>query len=193
MLIWIGVIIGVIILWLIFTYNGLIQLKVKIQASIQEIGNQLKRQASLIPNLIAATKGYMEHENEVYDKLTAARNLTTKAVDTNDLAKMMQASNKMSEAFKPMFALWESNPQFKSNETVAQLMTELRDTADKMMYARRVLIDLAADYNTKIQTIPTVFVAGLLGFKKVAGLQTPESGPHLEVSLEETKTPQVKL
>ncbi len=191
----IGIITGatVLVLWLILTYNSLIQLKVQIQASIQEIGNQLKRQANLIPNLIAATKGYLEHENEVYDKLTAARNLATKAVDTNDLAKMMQASDKMGEAFKPMFALWESNPQFKSNETVAQLMAELRDTADKIMYARRVLIDLAADYNTKIQTIPTVFVAGLLGFKKVAGLQTPESGPHLEVSQEETKTPQVKL
>ncbi len=187
------IVLGVIALWLILTYNSLIQLKVQIQASIQEIGNQLKRQASLIPNLIAATKGYLEHETEVYDKLTAARNLATKAIDKNDLGEMMKAADKLGNAFKPMFALWESNPQFKSNETVAQLMSELRDTADKIMYARRVLIDLAADYNTKIQTIPTVFVAGLLGFKKVAGLATPESGPHLEVSQEETKTPQVKL
>ncbi len=187
------VIVVLLILYLVLTYNSLITLKVRIKASIQEIGNQLKRQANLIPNLIQATKGYMEHESDVYDKLTAARNLATKALETNDLQKMIKASDKLGNAFKPMFALWESNPQFKSNETVAKLMDELRDTADKIMYARRLLIDLSADYNIKVRTIPTLLVAKLFGFKPVAGLATPETGSHLEVSSEETKTPQVKF
>ena len=39
------------------TYNSLVAQKTRIRASIQEIGNQLKRQAELIPNLMASVKG----------------------------------------------------------------------------------------------------------------------------------------
>ncbi len=183
----------IVILYLVLTYNSLITLKVRIKASIQEIGNQLKRQANLIPNLIEATKGYMEHEKDVYSKLTAARNMAAQALEKNNLDEIIKASDKLGNAFKPMFALWESNPQFKANETVAKLMDDLRDTADKVMYARRLLIDLSADYNTKILTFPTMLVAKMFGFKTVAGLSTPETGAHLEVSQEETKTPKVNL
>jgi len=61
------------------------------------------------------------------------------------------------------------------------------------MYARRTLIDLTADYNTAISTIPGIWIAPLMGFKEEKGLSTPVEGEHLEVSAEETKTPKVNL
>jgi hypothetical protein len=72
-------------------------------------------------------------------------------------------------------------------------MDELRDTADKLMYSRRTLIDLTADFNEMIVAVPSKFVASLFGFKQEAGLQTPEGGAHLELSAKEMKTPQVDL
>jgi len=72
-------------------------------------------------------------------------------------------------------------------------MDELRDTADKIMYARRLVIDLTADYNVRRVTMPSSIVANLLKLEELPGLITPAEGKHLEVSEEETKTPKVKL
>jgi hypothetical protein len=72
-------------------------------------------------------------------------------------------------------------------------MNELRDTADKVMYARRLVIDLTADYNVKRVTFPDSLIASTFSFPELPGLLTPESGEHVEVSTEELKTPKVKL
>jgi hypothetical protein len=72
-------------------------------------------------------------------------------------------------------------------------MNELRDTADKVMYARRTLIDLSADFNIKISTIPGLWIAPMFGFTKKTGFDTPVSGEFLSVSVDDTKTPKVNL
>jgi len=87
----------------------------------------------------------------------------------------------------------ESNPQMQSMTTLPPLIESVRDTADKIMYARRVLIDLSADYNVMLVIFPSKPVAGIFGFKPAEGLKTPTTGEFLEVSIEETKTPKLEL
>jgi LemA protein len=87
----------------------------------------------------------------------------------------------------------ESNPQMKGADVITNLMGELRDTSDKVMYSRRTMIDLTADYNIKIATFPSNIVANAFGFKSEKGLETPMSGDHLTVSASDTKTPKVSL
>jgi len=77
--------------------------------------------------------------------------------------------------------------------TPENLMEELRDTSDKVMYSRRTLIDLSADYNTKLVTFPSSIVANMFGFQAVKGFETPESGNVASVTVEELKTPKVTL
>ena len=77
--------------------------------------------------------------------------------------------------------------------TVTSLMDELRDTADKVMYSRRTLIDLTADYNQMLVTFPSNLIGNLFGMKQEKGLEMPESGEFLKVSVTETKTPGIKL
>jgi LemA protein len=72
-------------------------------------------------------------------------------------------------------------------------MAELRDTSDKLLYARRTLIDLAADYNIKRVTFPSSIIAGIFKFEEEKGLETPESGEHVSVSSAETKDVKVDL
>jgi LemA protein len=176
-----------------FLYNELVTIKTRIRASIQEIGNQLKRQAELIPNLIASVKGYMKHEKEIFDELTEARKQVMEVVGSTDAQKMVEAGNRLQQALAPIRAVFESTPQLQAAEPTTKLMDELRDTSDKVMYARRTLIDLTADYNIKILTFPSNLVAKILGFKEEAGLVMPEGGQETKVSLEETETPKVEL
>lgn len=176
-----------------FLYNQLVTIKTRIKASIQEIGNQLKRQAELIPNLIASVKGYMKHEKEIFDELTEARKQVMEVASGTDAKKLVDAGNRLQQALVPIRAVFESTPQLQAAAPTTKLMDELRDTSDKVMYSRRTLIDLTADYNIKIATFPSNFVAQMLGFKQEAGLTMPEGGDETKVSLEETKTPKVEL
>jgi len=187
------IVLGAIIFYLWQNYNFFVTAKTRIGASIQEIGNQLKRQAGLIPNLIESTKGYIKHEKDVYQKITEARSIVLKATQGNSAQAMMAASEKLVKALNPIRVILESNPELKASETVSKLMGELRDTADKIMYARRTLIDLTADYNTRLATFPSNLVANLFKFKKEAGLAMAEAKEAISVTVEETKTPTVKL
>jgi len=180
-------------LYLVSVYNRLQRLKARIKASIQEIGNQLKRQIDLIPNLVEATKGYLKHEKDVFDTLAKARQRVESAAASGDPQKMVDAQDMVKKMLSSLQVVVESNPEIKGAAIVSQLMAELRDTADKVMYARRTLIDLTVDYNQILMVFPSNIIAKIFGFNPEKGLQTPEAGEHLEVSRAETKTPKVKL
>lgn len=164
------VLVGVVV-YLVGTYNDLVSLKARIVASIQEIGNQLKRQVELIPNLEASVKGYLKHEKDILKMLSDAR-------------KMKDPSAKIVELLPKLQVIVESNPQIKGSDVVTNLMNELRDTSDKVMYSRRTLIDLTADYNIKLTVFPTNLISNIFGFKTEKGLETTE---------EEKKTPKISL
>lgn len=188
----IPILIFIIIGYTVLIYNRLVTLKTRINASIQEIGNQLKRQADLIPGLIDSVKGYMKHEKTIFEQLFAARKMANEAVTSNQIDKIDQASNELQKVFGQLKILVENTPELKAVVVVNQLMEELRDTADKLMYARRTLIDLTADYNTSVVTFPSNLIAMLFKFTAEKGLTMPAVSVTT-VSAEDTKTPEVKL
>ena len=188
-----GIVAVALMLYVIGIYNDLQTAKTRIIASIQEIGNQLKRQASLIPNLQASVKAFMKQEKELYTLITAARTSVDKAVKDHSLISAEKASSQLNNLIPKLQILVESNPELKSDKTVTQFMDELRDTADKLMYSRRTLIDLSQDYNMKLVVFPSNIVASVMGFKSEEGLKTPMSGDHVEVSDEEMKDVKVSL
>jgi LemA protein len=179
--------------YVISVYNSLQQLKTQILASIQEIGNQLKRQASLIPNLETSVKGYLKHEKEVFKMLTEARKSVAAAEKSGKAGDIEKAIESI-QAVVPRIAIAvEDNPEMKADKTVTKFMDELRDTADKLMYARRSVIDLSQAYNVKLVTFPSNLVANLFSFKPEKGLDTPLSGEHVSVSSDEMKDHKVSL
>lgn len=187
------IVLVVLVFYLAIFYNNLKTIEVHISASLQEIGNQLKRQSQLIPNLIESVKGYMKHEKGIFEDLTAARKLIDEAIDSKDQKSIDKAQALLTKTMGSLKVIAESNPQIQASNLVGNMMEELRDTADKIMYARRTFIDLSADFNVKISTIPGVWLAPLLGFQKKAGLETPNSKDITTVSESETKNPEVKL
>lgn len=173
-----------VLLFIIGVYNDLVSLRARIKASIQEIGNQLKRQSELIPNLEESAKGYLKHEKDILKLLADARKTVAAGLDP---------SAKVADLLPKLQVVVESNPQLKGADVITNLMGELRDTSDKVMYSRRTLIDISADYNIKLMTFPTNLVANLFGFQKESGLDTPTTGSHVQVTPEEMKSHKVKL
>lgn len=170
-----GIVLVIVVGWVISIYNFFVSSKTRIKASIQEIGNQLKRQMDLIPNLESSVKGYLSHEKGILQMLSDARKLISTGKD---------ASVKIAEFLPKLQVVVESNPELKGNTVVTNLMDELRDTADKIMYARRLLIDLTADFNVKRVTFPSSLIAGMFKISEEEGLKTSEA---------ETKTPKINL
>jgi len=187
------ILLAVAVIYLLTFYNRQKTLQVRIKASIQEIGNQLKRQANLIPGLVESVKGFMKQEKGIYEDITSARKSVEKAIETNDPKAIDKSQEMINKVLGSLKVIVESNPEIKSSNLVSSLMEELRDTADKLMYARRTLIDLAADFNTAIHTFPGVIIAPLFGFKEEVGLETALSGDHLKVDSSETGTPKINL
>jgi LemA protein len=182
-----------ILFWVISTYNFFVSSKARIKAAVSEIGNQLKRQADLIPNLEASAKGYLKHEKGIYSDLTNARAAIAAAVKSGNVQKMADAGSKLASIIPSIQVVVEDNPELKGSDVVGKLMDELRDTADKLMYSRRLVIDLTADYNVKRVSFPSSILANLFKFEEMAGLITPQEGEHLKVSDSEMKSPKVKL
>lgn len=185
--------IGLIAIWVISTYNFFVSSKARIKAAVQEIGNQLKRQAELIPNLVASTKGYLTHEKKIFEDLTEARKAVAGALKSGNVQAMAEAGGKLASVLPSLQIAVESNPEIKGSEPVKSLMEELRDTADKVMYARRLLIDLTADYNVRRVSFPDSIVASAFSFEELVGIKTPEEGSHLIVEAEEIKPPKVSI
>lgn len=191
-----NIIFGVLLIlafYVVSQYNWFQTTKTRITAAIQDIGNQLKRQSNLIPNLENSAKGYLKHEKGIYKEIVSARKAVERAAGGKDMSKIEAASDAISNLVPKLQVLVESNPELKGAEVVTRLMDELRDTSDKLMYARRVVIDLSAEYNIRIVTLPSNIIAGMFGFKAQKGIATPTEGEHLEVGKDEMSDPKISI
>jgi len=156
-------VVGVVLLWLIVTYNGLVTLKNRTDEAWSDIDVQLKRRYDLIPNLIETVKGYAKQEQEVFTKVTQARVSAMSAQGLRDKAK---AENMLTEALKSIFAVAESYPDLKSSTNFLELQRELSDTENKIQAARRFYNTNVRDLNIKVESFPTNLIAGMLGYAK---------------------------
>lgn len=167
--------IGLIIVWLIATYNGLITLRNRTDEAWSDIDVQLKRRYDLIPNLIETVKGYAGHEKEVFEKVTLARTAAINAEKSGNPAEIAKTENMLTGALKTLFAVAENYPDLKASQNFLQLQDELSDTENKIMSSRRFYNGNVRDFNIKIQIFPNTLVAGPLGFKAREFFETEEA------------------
>lgn len=160
------IIIGVLVLWLVFTFNSLVRLRTRANEAWADIDVQLKRRYDLIPNLIETVKGYATHEASVLQKVTEARNMALGAGAMGTLAGRDQAENQLSGALKSLFAVSENYPDLKANTNFLELQRELSDTENKIQAARRFYNSVVTELNIKVETFPTNMFAKMFGFAK---------------------------
>lgn len=146
-------------------YNGLVTRRNRIDEAWAQIDVQLKRRHDLIPNLVAAVKGYMGFEQDVLTRVTEAR-ANAVAAGARGPAQQAQAEGVLTGALRSLFAVVENYPDLKANQNVLRLQEELTTTENQISFSRQHYNAVVLDYHNAIQTIPAVLIAGPLGFGK---------------------------
>lgn len=165
-------IVAVLVLFFISTYNKLVNLRNRVRDQWAQIDVQLKRRFDLIPNLVETVKGYTKHESETLENVVKARN-TYLSASTPEA--QMEANGELTQAISKLFALTESYPDLKANESFVKMQEDLKETENKIASARQFYNDTVLTYNNKVEVIPSNIVAGLCGFKKEAFFQAAEA------------------
>ena len=155
------------------TYNGLVKLRNRIENAWAQVDVQLQRRYDLIPNLVETVKGYATHEREVFDEVTRAR---AAAIGAGGVAEQAAAENVLSSALRSVFAVAEAYPDLKASAGFTSLQGELAATEEKIAYARQFFNDTVQRYNTRVQTFPTMLLAGPLGFREREYFETDDAG-----------------
>ena len=175
------IVVAVIVLYVISTYNGLVVLRNKVKDQWSQIEVQLKRRADLIPNLVETVKGYAAHEKDTLEAVVSARN---KAVSATTPEAEMQANGELSQALGRLFALTEAYPDLKANTNFVDLQNRLKETEDKISYSRQFYNDTVLKYQNKKESFPSNIIAGMFGFKTFKFFEAEE---------QDRKVPEVKF
>ena len=171
------IIVAVLVLFLVFAYNGLVRMRNQVDEAWNQISVQLKRRHDLIPNLVNAVKGYMDFEQETLTRVVEARNQAVSAqqAGAGNAGQSAQAENFLTGALRQLFALVENYPDLKSNQNVMQLQEELTTTENQIGFSRQHYNSTVREYNNGIQTFPNVVYAGMLGFRERDYFQIEEA------------------
>jgi len=178
-------VIAIVVIGGILIYNGLVQKRLRIDEAFAQIEVQLKRRHDLIPNLVNAVKGYMGFEQKVLTDVTNARAAAV-AAGAQGPTQQAAAENVLTGALRSLFAVVENYPELKANENVLSLQEQLTTTENQISFSRQHYNATVLDYNTNIQTVPAVFIAGILGFSKRDFFDAePEAAnvPNVDLSL----------
>lgn len=148
-------------MWLVATYNKLVNLRNRVRNAWSQIDVQLQRRHDLIPSLVETVKGYAAHERGTFEEVTKAR---TAVMTANSPQAKADAENVLGATLKSLFAVAEAYPQLQADQNFRELQLELSDTEDKISYMRQSYNDTVMRYNTAIQQFPAVVVASMMGF-----------------------------
>jgi len=160
-------------LFIISTYNNLVQLRNRFKNAFAQIDVQLKRRYDLIPNLVETAKAYMSHERATLEAVIQARSAAMQARQTASsdptapgvIAELAGAETMLTGALGRLFALAESYPDLKANQNMMQLSEELTSTENRVAFSRQAYNDAVMAYNTAREVFPNILFAGMLGFQ----------------------------
>ncbi|MFA7665600.1 MAG: LemA family protein [Burkholderiaceae bacterium] len=177
--------------WGIAVYNRFVRLRNRCQNAFSQIDVQLRRRHDLIPNLVAATRGYLDHEQRTLGAVVAARRQVDEASarlraqprDGAALAHFEQAEAALHGPLSRLLALVEAYPALQADETVRRLTEELTTTENRIAFARQAYNDQAAHYNTGIESFPASLIAGALGFSRTRLLRPLAPGQRRAVAV----------
>jgi LemA protein len=152
-------------------YNGIQSKDEGVKAAWSEVLNQYQRRADLVPQLVNTVKGYAEHEDEVFTKVTEARASVGKITITpevlNDpeaMKRFQQVQGELSSALSRLMAVSENYPQLKADALFQTLQAQLEGNENRIAVARNRFIAAVEDYNVYIRSFPTNLTAKMFGY-----------------------------
>jgi LemA protein len=149
----------------IVLYNRLVKARQMVEEGWSGISVQLKRRSDLIPNLLAAVKGYMSHEKGVLERVTELR-AKSEAAEGAEPAERAKIEGALSGALVRLFAVMENYPDLKASQNVIDFQDALEDIEDHLQMARRYYNGAVRNLNVMVESFPSNLVAGQFGFVK---------------------------
>ncbi len=171
-------ILAVPLLWLAFTYNGLVNHRNQVRFAFATIDVQLKKRFDLIPNLVETVKAYASHEREVLESVTRARQHVAAP------GAGWQAQETLRQEVGRLIGLAEAYPDLKSAENFVMLQRQLAECEAQIAAARRTYNASIMDYHNSVDMFPSSIVAGLFGFGHL---------PDFEIAVAERNNPHVRF
>ena len=183
------VVIALVALWGISSYNGLVSMDENVSNQWANVETQYQRRSDLIPNLVNTVKGYAKHESQTLESVMAARSQATQVkIDPSNctpqqLAAYQKAQGDVTTALGKLLAITENYPDLKANQNFLELQSQLEGTENRINVARKDFNDTAKKYNTSLRRFPRNIVASMFGFEKRAYFEAEagaEKAPKVE-------------
>lgn len=183
------VVIALVAIWGISSYNGLVSMDENVSNSWANVETQYQRRSDLIPNLVNTVKGYAKHESETLESVMAARSQATQVkIDPSNctpqqLAAYQKAQGDVTTALGKLLAITENYPDLKANQNFLELQSQLEGTENRINVARKDFNDTAKKYNTSLRRFPRNIIASMFGFEKRAYFEAEagaEKAPKVE-------------
>lgn len=166
------VVIVLVALWGILSYNGLVEMDEKVSNQWANVETQYQRRSDLIPNLVNTVKGYAKHESQTLEAVMAVRSQATQVkIDPSNctpqqLAAYQKAQGDVTTALGKLLAITENYPDLKANQNFLELQSQLEGTENRINVARKDFNDSAKEYNTSLRRFPRNIIASMFGFEK---------------------------
>lgn len=166
------VVIVLVALWGISSYNRLVGMDENVSNQWANVETQYQRRSDLIPNLVNTVKGYAKHESQTLEAVMAARSQATQVkIDPSNctpqqLAAYQKAQGDVTTALGKLLAITENYPDLKANQNFLELQSQLEGTENRINVARKDFNDSAKEYNTSLRRFPRNIIASMFGFEK---------------------------
>lgn len=166
------VVIALLAIWGISSYNGLVSMDENVSNQWANVETQYQRRSDLIPNLVNTVKGYAKHESETLESVMQARSQATQVkIDPSNctpqqLAAYQKAQGDVTTALGKLLAITENYPDLKANQNFLELQSQLEGTENRINVARKDFNDTAKKYNTSLRRFPRNIIASMFGFEK---------------------------
>ena len=166
------VVIALVAIWGISSYNGLVSMDENVSNSWANVETQYQRLSDLIPNLVNTVKGYAKHESQTLEAVMATRSQATQVkIDPSNctpqqLAAYQKAQGDVTTALGKLLAITENYPDLKANQNFLELQSQLEGTENRINVARKDFNDTAKKYNTSLRRFPRNIIASMFGFEK---------------------------
>lgn len=162
-----GAIIGIIVVIilvaipLIGSYNGFVNAEEDVDQKYAQIENQLQRRMDLIPNLVNTVKGYASHEKDVMEDIASAR---SRLIGADSIQEQANADAQLTSALGRLLVVSENYPDLKADKQFTQLMDELSGTENRIAVARMDYNEQVTIFNKKVKQFPGRLVSAIFGF-----------------------------
>jgi LemA protein len=173
--------------WVAWVFNRLVSLRNRLRSAWADVDALLKRRADLVPNLVAAVRGYAGHERRTLEEVTEARAAAVGAGD--DRVARAAAENALTRRVHGLIAIAEAYPELRASANFLQLQSELVLTENDIASARRYYNAVARDLNTSRETFPNLLIAGALGFGRADFFELSDIDERAAPAVDSSRAP----